>query len=88
MLHPVRVVPAGLLVNNVGTINNSISSGDVGGGTVVGGFVSQNNATINNSSSFGSVTGTSSQVGGFVGRNISTGTISNGDSSADSISGR
>ena len=71
--------------NNLGTIDNSSSSGSVNGGDDVGGLAGNNTGTINNSSSSINVVGTGTIIGGFVGFN-NIGTIDN-SSSSGSVSG-
>ena len=75
---------AGLVGENLGTIENSNASGSVSGGVYVGGLVGQNNnRTITDSTFDGSVVGTNS-VGGLVGYNFGK-TISNSSSSGSVV---
>ncbi|MBO4394979.1 MAG: hypothetical protein J5819_01360 [Eubacterium sp.] len=58
----------GLFDRNKGDIKNLTVTGDVSGGTRVGGITSENNATIDNCSFYGHVTGTGERVGGIAGQ--------------------
>ncbi|PZU88317.1 MAG: hypothetical protein DI528_05505 [Shinella sp.] len=63
-----------------GTISQSCATGTVtGSGGPIGGFVGHNNGTITDSYAMGRVNGlgTATNVGGFVGVNFTSGTISN-----------
>ncbi|NML74177.1 filamentous hemagglutinin N-terminal domain-containing protein [Rhizobium sp. S-51] len=63
-----------------GTISQSYATGTVtGSGGPIGGFVGHNNGTITDSYAMGRVNGlgTATNVGGFVGVNFTSGTISN-----------
>ena len=68
----------GLVGNNIGTINKSYSTVSVIGSFHAGGLAGVNGGTISNSYSTGSVTGhIGSYVGGLVGTNYNSSTISN-----------
>ncbi|AEC02471.1 fimbrillin family protein [Parasphaerochaeta coccoides] len=79
-------IVGGLVGKNSASITGSSAAGTVSGGQYVGGLVGQNDSgkTISNSYvRMSSVTGTSSHVGGFVGRN--QGTVTNSDTTRASI---
>jgi hypothetical protein len=73
----------GALANTLeagGTVNNVDVTGNVTGGTEVGGLVGNSSGTITNSTVVGNVTGTGDYVGGLVGKSV-------GDISDSSASG-
>jgi filamentous hemagglutinin family protein len=67
----------GLVGLNYGSISGSSASGSVGGAFGVGGLAGYNSGTIGQAFSTGAVTGSSTNVGGLVGENIATGSITN-----------
>ena len=79
----------GLVGQNQGTITNSSASGSVEGDSHVGGLVGRNTSsgTIDNSSASGNVTGSTINVGGFVGQNQGTITNSSASGNVTSSSG-
>ena len=58
-------------------VTNSYNTGSVSGTSYVGGIIGSNNSICINSFNTGSVTGTSTYIGGIIGYNRSTSTISN-----------
>jgi len=58
-----------------GTIKESFATGNVSGRSMIGGLVGESRVAITDSYATGSVTGTTSQIGGLIGRAVSGGSV-------------